>query len=150
MNRRSIIPAALVAVVALGSISPAMAKSKRKPMKKSYSATLPVPHPLPPSGPSCADDPGAQSEHRETLKIPAAGKLSVTATGFVGDFDLGVFTKAGDSFAQGGGVDTPGTNTGKGVESLSTKIKKPGTYYLDVCNFAGNGTANVSYTFTFS
>jgi hypothetical protein len=148
---RPLVPAVLVGVVALGSLAPALAKSKRAPLKKSYSATLPVPHPLPAMGPACADNPGPQSEHRETLKVPAAGKLVVQATGFDGDFDLGLYDKTGN-VAQGDGVSTGSglPNTGKGVESLTAKIKKPGTYFLDVCNFAGTGTAHVNYTLTFS
>jgi hypothetical protein len=150
MNRRTIIPAALVAVVAFGSLAPAMAKPKRKPLSKSYTVTAPVPHPLPATGPSCGDDSGAQSEHRETLKIPAAGKLTVTVSGFYGDWDIGLYSKAGN-LAEGDGTDTgPGFSKGDGQEVLVAKIKKPGTYFIDVCNFMGSSSAKAKYTFVFA
>lgn len=149
MNRRTVLPAALVAVVAVGSFAPAMAKPKRKPITKTFTASAPVPHPYPPSGPSCSDNPATPSEHHETLKVPAKGKLTVTLTGFTGDWDLGLFDKAGNSIAEGAGVNTPNANTGNGVEELTAKIKKPGTYIIDACNFAGGPTASGTIKFVF-
>ncbi len=87
----------------------------------------------------------------EPFTAPAAGVFSATITKFTGDWDMRLLDSDGEVVTEGSGTDTPNTNTpGSGVESLEVKIKKPGSFTLQVCNFVGGPTATVTYTFTFA
>ena len=147
MRVRTAAPLA-VAVVLAGAAVDASAAPKPKPITKSYQVTG-VPHPNPPSGPSCSSAPEGVSEHRETIKVTGPGKLVVEVTGFTGDWDIGLYSPAGVNLAQGGGADSPNTETAP-KETMTYKSKKAQTLLLDVCNFVGSPTANVKYTYTYS
>jgi hypothetical protein len=149
MRVRRATPLALVALTVLGATHAEAAKPKKKPITKSYSVTA-VPHPYPPSGPSCSDSAEGTSEHRETIKVTGPGKLVVNVTGFNGDWDSGLYDKNNNNLVMGGGSDTPNTSTDPAEEVLTYKSKKAQTLYLDVCNFAGSPTAQVKYVYTYS
>ena len=147
MRVRRAVPLAIL-VLAVGAVNAQAApKKKPKPIVKSYTVTGKVPHPNPPTGPSCSESP-AVSEHRETIKPTGPGKLVVEVRGFTGDWDIGVFDKNGTNLAQGGGADTPNNETAP-VETLSFKNKKAQPLSIDVCNFLGSPNANVKFTYTY-
>lgn len=75
------------------------------------------------------------------LKVPAAGKLAVELTGYVGDWDLTLESKSGDIMASSAGFEVP-------VESFSVKFKKAAEVTIVACNFAGGPTAKGSFVFT--
>lgn len=123
--------------------------AKPKPISKTYQVQG-VPHPVPPTGPSCSSAPAGVSEVRETIKVAGPGKLVVEVTKFTGDWDIGLYGGSGETLlAQGGGADAGNTETNP-KETLTFKSKKAQTLYLDVCNFAGTPTAEVKYTYTYS
>ncbi|HEX8003462.1 MAG TPA: hypothetical protein VF519_12280 [Mycobacteriales bacterium] len=148
MRVRTAAPLAVAAVVLAGAAVDAGAAPKPKPITKSYQVTG-IPHPNPPSGPSCSSAPEGVSEHRETIDVKGPGKLVVEVTGFTGDWDIGLFGKGDVNLAQGGGADSPNTETAP-KETLTYKSKKAQTLFLDVCNFVGSPQANVKYTYTYS
>jgi hypothetical protein len=151
MRVRRAAPLALVALTVLGATHAEAAKPKKKPkpITKSYSVTA-LPHPYPPSGPSCSDSAEGVSEHREEIKVTGPGKLVVTVTGFTGDWDSGLYDKNGNNLQMGQGSDTPNTSTDPAEEVLKYPSKKAQTLYLDVCNFIGSPTAQVKYVYTYN
>ena len=148
MRVRTAVPLAILVLAAGAVNAEAAPKKKPKPITKSYTVTGMLPHPNPPTGPSCSSAPNGVSEHRETLKVTGAGKLVVEVRGFTGDWDIGLYDKTDTNLAQGGGADSPNTETAP-VETLSYKGKKAQTLYIDVCNFAGSPNATVKYTYTY-
>lgn len=147
MRVRTAAPLA-VAVVLTGAAVEANA-APPKPITKTYQVQG-VPHPVPPTGPSCSSSPAGVSEVRETIKVSGPGKLVVEVTKFTGDWDIGLYGGSGETMlAQGGGADAGNTDTAP-KETLTYKSKKAQTLFLDVCNFAGTPTAEVKYTYTYS
>jgi len=139
---------AAAALIAAGSALPATA-APRKPITKTYTATAPVPDPTNYAEMSysvCAQA-VPQSAHVEVFKAPAAGKLKVELSGFVGDWDLLILDSKGAEVATSGGtqpVDPP-------TEQATVKVKKAAaTYKIIACNWAGGPTATVKYTFTYA
>lgn len=149
MRVRTAAPLAIAVVLAGAAVDASAAPPRKpKPITKSY-AVRGIPHPNPPSGPSCSSAPAGVSEHRETIKVTGPGKLVVEVTGFIGDWDIGLFSNGEVNLAQGGGADSPNTETAP-KETLTYKAKKAQTLFLDVCNFLGSPNANVKYTYTYS
>jgi hypothetical protein len=150
MRVRRATPLALAALAVLGATHAEAAKPKKPPITKSYSVTG-VPHPYPPSGPSCSDSAEGTSEHRETINVTGPGKLVVTANGFSGDWDIGLYDKSNTNLSMGSGTDTPPADpTAPGEEILKYTSKKAQTLNIDVCNFAGSPTAQVKFVYTYS
>jgi len=149
MRVRTAAPLALAVILAGGAVDANAAPRKPKPITKSYDVTG-IPHPNPPTGPSCSSAPEGVSEHRETLKVTGPGKLVVEVTKFTGDWDIGLYGGSGETMlAQGGGADAGNTDAAP-KESLTYKSKKAQTLFIDVCNFAGTPNASVKYTYTYS
>lgn len=149
MRVRTAAPLA-VAVVLTGAAVEVNAAppAKPKPITKTYQVQG-IPHPIPPTGPSCSSSPAGVSEVRETIKVAGPGKLVVEVTKFTGDWDIGLYGAGDVLLAQGGGADAGNTETNP-KETLTFKSKKAQTFFLDVCNFLGTPTAEVKYTYTYS
>ncbi|HWL37605.1 MAG TPA: hypothetical protein VNQ77_15575 [Frankiaceae bacterium] len=153
MRVRSAAPLALAAIVAAGSLAPAVAAPKKKPIKKTYSLTL-APSPDASESTACSGETrtaALNNTNFHDIKVTGPGLLSVKVTGFSGDWDMSVWNKAGAQLTEGGGTTTPETFTNTApTETLKYKSKKAQTLTLRVCNFAGTPNATVSYTYTYS
>lgn len=145
MRLRTAALTSLVAVAAAGTLAPAVAAPKAKPVSKEYTATAPTPDPVNPlvNGNCNPSLPG--SFHEEPFTVPFPGTLKVDLTGFQGDWALAVL-KNGQSLADsdqsvGEPLDRP--------EMVTLKLKKKGDkLVIRACNFAGGPTGNVKYVHT--
>jgi hypothetical protein len=151
MRTRTVLTGTLILATAAGSLSPAMAatKKKPKPIVKSYQASAPTPDPTPVTGQTGGNChptlDTAMDNHKVT--IPYASRLSIDLNGFQGDWALGLFTADGDEIAtddQGATdpIDTPA--------HIDAKFRKKTTVIIRACNFSGGPTANVTYKITAS
>lgn len=151
MRVRSVAPLAIVAIVATGSLVPAHAAPKKKPLKKTYNVTL---APLPDASEATACSSAARQDgvnmDVETIKVTGAGVLTVKVTKFQSDWDMSVYNSSGSMLTEGSGTSTPNTSTGEQTETLKYKSKKAQTLLLRVCNFIGSPTATVSYTYVYN
>lgn len=152
MRARTALALSLSSVVALGALSPAVAapaKPKPKPVSKSYTATAMTPDPTPVAGEPVSagvcEPTLPTAKFSEPLKVPFAGTLKITMSGFQGDWDLGLF-QGGRKLAESAQdvtepVDRP--------ETIVLKIRKPGTVLeIRSCNFTGGPTAAMTYVLT--
>lgn len=148
MRLRTAAVTAMVAVAAAGTLSPAVAGPKPKPVSKEYTATAPTPDPVNPLVDGNCQPSLPESFHEEPFVVPFPGKLVVDLTGFQGDWALGVFTPDGAELAShdqqvGEPLDAP--------SQVTLKLKKKGQkLVIRACNFAGGPTANVKYVHTAS
>ena len=142
--------AALAAVAALAAAGTVQA-APPKPIEKTYTATAPLPDPT--NNVAAAHEVCnmmvPQSFHIEKFEAKAPGTLKVVIGGFVGDWDFLIQDPKGADVAAATAIDT-GTPVVEDTDTASVKIKKPGSYSLIACNFAGGPTATVKYTFTFA
>ena len=152
MNRRLVTCASLAAVAALG-IAPAHAATKKpKPIDKTYSLTL-TPDPTGETGglPGLPDgctgvNPAGQDKHPFT--VPAKGTLKVVLdspdpTGHgATDWDLYILDSDGSVLDSSHGPTSH--------EETFDKFKKKNPLTFEVCNLAGQPTATVHYTFTYT
>ena len=150
MRTRTALVASLTAVVAAGALSPAVAAPpKPKPVSKSYVATAFPPDPSHATGETggvCSTTNPA-SQHNEPFTVPFPGVLKVDMSGFMGDWDLAIYS-GGSLMAESAQqleepIDRP--------ESITIKLKKKGQkIQIRACNFSGGPTANVKYVHTAS
>jgi hypothetical protein len=147
MRVRTAAPIALAVLVAVGPVAHAAPKKKPKPITKTFAVTA-APNPNPPMGPSCSMMTEGVNGHAETIKVTGPGVLSAKVSGFVGDWDTGVYVNGGN-VAMGSGNDSGNTDTAP-METLKYKVKKAGTVELRVCNFAGSPQATGTFTFTYN
>ena len=145
MRTRTALTASLVLVAAAGSLTPALAGGKPKPIVKEYSATASTPG-------------GAGSQATETVcsdtvpgstfdvefKAPFTGRLSAKQDGFQGDWDF-VLVQDGANAAESAQEVTDPIN--RPEEITGFKLKKGQTVTIRSCNFAGSPTAHVAYKF---
>ncbi len=141
MRTRLVLATIPVAVVSVVAVAPSHAGPKQT--KKSYTA-------------AASPDPSAQAletcqglfpsgQHKEAFTNPVPGRMSISMTGFQGDWDLCVFDKSGEMVASSTGFVEATT------ETVTFKIKKAKQQFTIVAaNFAGGPTAQVSYVFTHS
>lgn len=129
----AVLPVALIGVTAATSMA------APKEMKGTFSAAG-SPDPSATVSEVCQGVSPA-SRFEVPLKVPAAGKLAVELTGYVGDWDLTLENKSGAILAQSAGFEVP-------VESFSVKFKKAAEVVIVACNFAGGPTAKGSFVFT--
>jgi hypothetical protein len=144
MNRTAALVAASLAVAAVAA-PPAMAKSKKKPITKTYEVTAPMPDPSNYAGQGysvCAQNVPSSFDKR-TIQIPAAGTLAVELSGFQGDWDL-LLEDSDDSELAAGGSSDLGA-----AETTEVRFKKAQKVSIVGCNWAGTPTATVKYTFTY-
>ncbi|MCU1589807.1 MAG: hypothetical protein JWP11_1063 [Frankiales bacterium] len=147
MQVRRVAAVATLAVLAVGSYAPALAKAK--PIAMEYDVTgVPNPQPLP-SGTSCLDAKyEGISRTTKTIKTTGAGVLSVTLSGFAGDWDITLMDANGEEIAAGDGTSTgAGAPSTAGVDTLEQKFKKASTFQVAVCNFAGSPMAHVKLSY---
>ena len=147
MRLRTAAVSAVVAVVAAGTLAPAVAApAKPKPVSKKWTATAATPDPVFPlaNSQNCGPElPG--SFHEEPFTVPYAGTLKVDLTGFQGDWALAV-RKGDKSLADsdqsvGEPIDRP--------ETITLKFKKGGDkLMIRACNFSGGPTAQGALTMT--
>ena len=140
MHRRT---ALLVAPLALAGLAaaPALAAPKPKPISKTYTATA-LPDPTSNNvGEACEPQVNPLGIHSEAFKVPAAGTLVVTLANQL-DW-LVAIRQNGAVVAEADGASP------EVVESVSVKFKKAATISIDTCNFAGEPSIQVSYTFTY-
>lgn len=148
-----------VAVVAAGSVAPALAAppKKPKPITQSYAVTgAPIPLPLtgstPVEEPSSCMNPEFEglSTTTKTIKTTGAGTLTVDVTGFSGDWDITIMNDKREMVAAGAGTATPTALTTPGAaEKAVVKYKKASTILIAVCNFLGGPNANVKFTYVY-
>ena len=149
MKIRSIAAVAAVGILGAGAYAPATAAPKTKPIAMEYDVEgLPNPQPLP-SGTSCLDaEYEGVSRTTKTIKTTGKGVLSVTLSGFSGDWDITLLDKDGEELAAGTGTTTGGgAPAADGVDTLVQKFKKADTFQVAVCNFAGSPQAHVKLTY---
>ena len=150
MQVRRVATVAAVALLAAGSYAPALAGSKKAPIKKSYDMQL-TPLPYPAQGtPTCDEDAFAGSLiHVEKLKTTGPGTLTVKVNGFYGDWDITVYSGEKELEGTGEGTSTPNTSTSAGEDTFTAKFKKPVSLEIRTCNFAGTPQAHGEYTFVY-
>lgn len=152
MRVRSAAPLAIAAIVAAGSLAPATAAPKKKPIKKTYTLQL-APSPDATEATACSGDTRTADVNTNfhTIKVTGPGLLTAKVTGFSGDWDMSVYNTAGAMLTEGAGTTTPETFTNTApVETMKYKSKKAQTLILRVCNFLGTPNATVSYTYVYS
>jgi hypothetical protein len=142
MKRTALVLVPLVAVAATAATAVAAPpKPKPKPITKTYTATA-TPDPTSSNvGEICEPQVNPTARHSEPFKVPAAGTLLVKMANTL-DWSLAV-RQGGDLVASSDGA-TPET-----VEQVSVKFKKATSITIDSCNFAGEPSVDVTYTFTY-
>jgi len=141
MNRTA---AFLVASLAVATVSAGPALAAPKKITKTYTASAPNPDPTNSASDYsvCAQNvPG--SFDTKVFAVPAAGKLLITLSGFVGDWDLLLTDAANVEIGKSG--HNPGED-----EAITMKFKKAQKVSITACNWAGGSTGTVSYTFTYA
>ncbi len=141
MRLRTVAATSLVAVVAAGTLAPALA-APPKTITVTYEVGPLTPDPTPIAGDVCTPALPTAIDATE-FKVPAAGRLKVNID-VVGDWALGMRDAKGKRLAESDG-GTPET-----VESMDVKFKKAGVVTVESCNFAGAPTGTVTLTFTYA
>lgn len=147
----SVVLLTVAGLVAVPS-SQAAVKKKPKPIKGSYTLTLP-PDPTK-EVTSAAEMDGCSglvpvSKDSHPFTIPAAGTLVVK---LVGDNPTGQTPPAGfdwDLYLLSDGAVEAAADGATGVEEAAMKVKKKTAITIDACNLNGVPGATVSYTFTY-
>jgi len=153
MRVRTLAPLAVAALVA-SAYAPAHAAppKKKKPITKTYTLRL-LPTQDATEATACSGDLRTADVNTdfETIKVTGPGILTAEINGFVGDWDMSVWSSSGSMLSEGGGTTTPETlqNTAP-KETMKYKSKKAQTLTLRVCNFNGTLDATVKYTYTYS
>lgn len=147
MRTRTALATSLAAVVAVGSLAPALAAPpKPKPVSKEYVATAFPPDPshiAVTSGICNTTNPASQ--HNEPFTVPFAGTLVIDMSGFQGDWDLALY-KGSTLLAESAQATEEDLQR---PEKITIKLKKVGDKLsIRACNFAGGPTANVKYVHT--
>ncbi len=148
---------AVVSIIALGLVasltaSPALAGKKKatKTISNTISATaIPFPNLSSHTGtaqPGCTAGQEGVHKHTHPFETPGAGTLTLSMSGFTGDWDLYVFDDAGvivgrSENAQADPAMAPAE------EAIEATLAARKTYDLIVCNWAGAPQATVEYTY---
>lgn len=141
--------AATLVTAGLAGNAVAAPKKKPKPITKTYTATAPAPDFTNVASDGVCKRNVPQSWHTHTFKAPAAGRLSVVASEFLGDWDLIIVDSKGTEIGVGDKLEQA-TPADPKTEEASAKIKKAGSYDIIACNWLGGSTATVKYTFTYA
>lgn len=154
---------ALATLIALGlvasfSASPALAgKAKKKKVTKTLEETIDVTAvPFPnyssytaTATPGCTA--GQEGVHRHThpFETPGAGTLTLSMSGFTGDWDLYVFNSDGVAIARSDN-EQAGPAMAPAEEQIEMPMGKGETYDLVICNWAGapQASASLKYVYT--
>lgn len=141
MRARTVLAAGLVAVTAVGSLSPALAAPKKKPIKLAWKAQA-TPDPTSTAVAGACTPTVPSAIHHYTFKVPAAGTLEVALNNSL-DWSGAIRTAGGETLQA---VDGGSPND---AEVLSVKFKKAQTISIDTCNFAGEPEISPTGLFTF-
>lgn len=146
MRSRTVLTVSFAAVVALGSVAPSFAGPRKplpKPIHGTYTATA-TPDPTstnPLTNQPCRPNlPGAMDSH--TFTVPAKGTLLVQLNNTL-DWSVALRDLSGNEFTAADG----GTPTAK--EVVEFPFKKKTKITIDTCNFTGEPSITVDYTFTY-
>ena len=149
MNRTAALLAVTVAAAGISAAPAALSAPKKKTVTKTYTITVPTPDPTNYAGTAgvgkysvCAQN-VPQSYHVEEFKVPAAGTLDVTLSGYTGDMDLLLMDAEKEELAFGGSDGVSDT------EQAVVKFKKATTAYIVGCNWAAAPTGTIKYVFTY-
>lgn len=130
--------ALLVAPLALVGLAAAPSLAAPKQVKKSYTATAPVPDVT-----VGCDGTVPMSIHDEPFTAPAAGKIVVKMAGGDLDWDLYLWTPERDELAKD-------FTLASSVATLTLKMTKGQKILITACNVGAVGDAAMSYTFTYA
>jgi hypothetical protein len=149
MRSRTALATSLVAVLAAGSLAPALAApAKPKPVSKEYVAAAFPPDPShAATGAGICNTVNPASQHNEPFTVPFKGTLVIDMKGFQGDWDLALYSGS-QLVAESAQAleDDP-----QRPEKITVKLKKVGQKLtIRACNFAGGPTANLKYVHTAS
>jgi hypothetical protein len=149
MRSRTALSTTLVAALLAAAASPSLAATKPKPKPKpkpihgSYTATA---YPDPTSTNPVTSEPCVPTlptaKFSKPFKVPAAGILHVELANQL-DWSLAVRDADGEDEATSDG----GLPTDK--EMVDVPLKKKQKILIDACNFLGEDSVTVSYTFTY-
>jgi hypothetical protein len=151
MKRRAVIAAAGIVAIGVAGVSPALAKSKPKPIKGTWSFTDFTPDPtVTVLGTAKGADPychgtlpeGPADSTTQQLKIAGKGLLTVTGTN-TGDWAMEVDDAKGNLLAGSDG------SSPQDQEGLALPLTKAGTYTVHFCNLTGAPTATAKYSFVY-
>lgn len=151
---------ALATLIALGLVasftaSPALAGSKKKKATKTIEETIdvtavPFPNYSSSTGtatPGCSA--GQEGVHKLTraFETPGAGKLTLSMSGFTGDWDIYLFD--GDvAIARSDNAQVP--DGAPAEEKIEMPLAKGKSYDLVICNWAGAPQASASLKYVYS
>lgn len=154
---------ALASLIALGLVAsftatPALAgKAKKKKVTKTISETIDVTAvPFPnyssytaTAQPGCTA--GQEGVHKLTkaFEAPGAGTLTLSMSGFTGDWDLYVFDDAGVAIARSDNEQV-GQTMAPPEEKIQMPLEKGRTYDLVICNWAGAPEASAELSYVYS
>lgn len=153
---------ALASLIALGlvasfSASPALAgKAKKKKVTKTISETIdvtavPFPnlssHTSTPT-PGCTAGQEGVHKHTHPFQAPGSGTLTLSMSGFTGDWDLYVFNADGVAIARSDNAQVP--DMAPPEEKVEMALAKAESYDLVICNWAGapQATAELQYVYS--
>lgn len=154
---------ALASLVALGLVAsfaatPALAgKKAKKKVTKTISETIDVtafPFPNLSSHtatplPGCAAGEEGVHKHTHPFEAPGNGTLTLSMSGFTGDWDLYVIDDAGVAIARSDNEQV-GQTMAPPEEKIEMPLAKGKAYELVICNWAGapQATADLQYVYT--
>lgn len=146
MRSRSLATISLIAVIAVSSAAPSLAKPKKPlppPITGSYMASA-TPDPTstnPLTNKPCRPNlPGAMDSH--VFTVPAKGTLLISLENKL-DWSLALRDQSGTDYATSDGASP----TAK--ESVEYPFKGKTTVVIDACNAEGEPSVKVDYTFTY-
>lgn len=154
---------ALASLVALGLVasfaaSPAVAaKGKKKKVTKTISETidvtaLPFPNYSSRTGtalPGCTAGEEGVHKHTHPFETPGAGTMTLSMSGFTGDWDLYVLNSDGIAVARSDNEQV-GEAMAPPEEEVVMPMGKGETYSLVICNWAGAPQASASLKYVYS
>ncbi len=139
MQARRILVTAALCAIAAGSLAPAQAAPKPKPFSGSVTFHDATPDPTGGFGANCQGT--LPVEKAVGIKVPASGVLTVSLTGFTGDWALVVADDAGKVLGS--------SDTFPESENAVVTLKKAGTVQLLPCNLGGTVDATVNFAYRF-
>lgn len=122
-----------------------------KPQTQTYSVTAPVPFPVNTAVPTydgCWQGQESLTKNTKPLTFSTEGTFTAELT-YQGDWDLYLFDAKGAKAAAAETSEEGNAGVLPGKEKVTfKKIKAGAKYTLVVCNWLGQSTAQVTYTFT--
>lgn len=139
MARRSLILLFVLGLV-LGSVAGPAYGGKNK--KGSFDAQA-LPYPGQDTGCNDGSAPPGFGRVQEPFKAPSNGLLTLTLSGYEGDWDLYIADKDGNELAS----DTAPPGAPGSTSSTSLAVEKGVKYLLTPCNWLGTPTAHAEWEF---